>query len=210
MQLFDDTDEFFRRRRTNPSHTGPLLIVGSIVLLSFIQHMIIEIAVVSQMYYGGLITLIGPRALLVHIYVLARPFVIWGMFAVAFHVLSGFFGGTGPFRRTLILTGWGFLPQIPTKLLAVVSTWIVVNRVPVPGWQTFDAYRYLIQLQSHPLMEIPTAVGLFITLWALPDLIWVYAVKHARNLDRREAIITATIPVGISILLTANSLLNSI
>lgn len=210
MQLFRDTDEFFRRRQIDPSPTGPLLIVGLIVVLSFVQHMIIEIAVVSQMPYGGLTNLLRPRALVVHLYVLTRPFVIWGMFAVTFHVISGVFRGKGPFRRTLILTGWGFLPQIPTKILAVVSTWNVVNRVPAPGWRTFDAYRYLVDLQSHPLMEVPTAVGLFITLWALPDLIWVYAVKHARNLNRRAAIITATVPVGVSLLLTANSLLNSI
>lgn len=209
MWLFGDADAFFRRR-IDPSHVGPSLIVGSIVALSFIQHMLIEVTVVSQMPYRGLLFLLAPRSVLVHLYVLVRPFVIWVMYAIAFHILSGLFGGTGPFRRTLLLTGWGFLPQIPAKLLAVVSTLIVVDRVPVPGWQTFDAYRYLVQLQSHALMEVPVVIGLFLTLWALPDVLWVYAVKHARNLNQWQAIITVNIPVGITVLLTVNSLLNSI
>lgn len=208
MNLFDDADEFFRRRRRTSSHVGPLLIVSSLAVLEFVQHVFIEVAVASQMGAGRNAFLFAPLSLFVHLYVLALPFAIWILYAVAFHVLSGILGGEGTFRRTVVLTGWGFLPRVPVKLLSVTATWFVIERVPEP--QLGATYSYLVQLQNHWLLAIPTAVGLVATVWALPDILWVYAVKHARNLERWQAIVAVNVPVGISILLTANDFLHLI
>lgn len=207
MDLLRDADSFFRRRRRNPSHVGPVIIVGSIAGLAFAQHVLIETAVANQMRAGRNEFLFGPLALFVHLYVLARPFVIWALYAALFHALSGVLGGEGSFRRTFVLTGWGFLPRIPVEFLSVVATWAVVERVPKPG--LFATYEYLVQLQSHPLQSVPTAIGLILTMWALPDLLWVYAVTYARNVERWKAVIAVNVPVGVSVLLTASDLLDS-
>lgn len=208
MDLLGDADAFFRRRSRNPSHVGPTMIVGTIAGFTFVQHALIEIAVTNQMRAGRNEFLFGPYGLFTHLYVLGRPFVIWGLYATVFHVLSGLLGGDGSFRRTVVLTGWGFLPLIPVKFLSAVATWAVVERVPEPG--LFATYEYLVQLQTHPLLSVPTAIGLLLTVWALPDLLWVYAVSHARNVERWKAIVAVNVPVGVSVLLTANDLLNSL
>lgn len=49
MGLFSDTDEFFRRRRVNPSHVGPVVIVGSIAVIGVLRNLLIDIAIVQQM-----------------------------------------------------------------------------------------------------------------------------------------------------------------
>jgi hypothetical protein len=208
MSILGDADAFFRRRRRNPSHVGPVVVVGTITGLAFVQHALIEIAVANQMRTGSNEFLFGPYGLVTHLYVLGRPFVIWTLYATAFHVLSGIFGGEGSFRRTFLLPGWGFLPRIPVEFLSVVATWTVVEHVPEP--ELYATYEYLMQIQTHPLLSVPTAIGLVVTVWALPDLLWVYAVMHARNVERWKAVIAVNIPVGVAVLLTANDLLGSL
>ncbi|PSP79044.1 hypothetical protein BRC81_06110 [Halobacteriales archaeon QS_1_68_20] len=140
-----------------------------------------------------------------YIYIVVRPFVVWGLYATAFHVLSTMFGGSGSLRRTFVLTGWGFIPWVVTELVFLATTDYVIDQVPEPG--PLGLFNYLMQIQNHLLLSVTSALGLVITVWAMPDLLWVYAVKHARNLTTRQAIIVVNVPVGLVVLFTLNDLL---
>jgi len=97
-------------------------------------------------------------------------FFEWLLFSGVFHVISHFLKGSGEFRRVAEFVAYGFVPSI----------FDVVLRNGIPHLDPGGVLSYLI--------------GLLFMLWSAN--IWVFAVKYARNLTTRNAVITVAIPVG--------------
>ena len=104
---------------------------------------------------------------------LITPFIWWFLFAGAFYALSIFFRGDGSFKRVLEFTGYGFIPQI---LSAIFNAIIIHALLPLlASLPPFTVYAIAI-------------IGLLIALWSFA--IWVFAVKHARNISTQDALFT--------------------
>ena len=119
---------------------------------------------------------------------LITPFVWWFLFAGAFYALSIFFMGVGSFKRVLEFTGYGFIPQI---LSAIFNA--IIMHVLLP----------LIASLPQVMVYVIAIIGLLIALWSVA--IWVFAVKHARNLSMQDALFTVvgSVVVGGLLLLFA-------
>ncbi|MEA3282371.1 MAG: Yip1 family protein [Euryarchaeota archaeon] len=100
---------------------------------------------------------------------LIAPFIGWLLCAGAFYAFSIFFRGVGSFKRVLEFTGYGFIPKIPSAILNAIL---------------------LSLLASLPqsIVYAITIISSLLLFWSVG--IWVFAVKHARNIPAQDAFFT--------------------
>lgn len=124
-------------------------------------------AIANMIYYSSIA--VPPRTIVG----LIAPFIGWFLCAGAFYAISIFFRGVGSFKRVLEFTGYGFVPQIPSAILNAILMPILL---PI--------------ISSHPqfMMYAIAIIGLLFFLWSVA--IWIFAVKHARNLPMQDALFT--------------------
>ncbi|MEA1895038.1 MAG: Yip1 family protein [Euryarchaeota archaeon] len=104
---------------------------------------------------------------------LIAPFIGWLLCAGAFYAFSIFFRGVGSFKRVLEFTGYGFIPQIPSAILNAILLPILLPLLA--SLPQFIAYAI-------------TIISLLLLFWSVA--IWVFAVKHARNIPAQDAFFT--------------------
>ncbi|GGL30337.1 hypothetical protein GCM10009037_12540 [Halarchaeum grantii] len=130
--------------------------------------------------------------------------LIWGVLAVVFFALSALFDGEGSLKKTLAYVGWGYLPQLLGSVVSLALTYVGLRGLTPPS----DASQYqafVQQLQQRPIFLVSTAVGVVFLLWA--GFVWTFALKHARDLDVRQAAISVLVPVGLYALYQLSSYL---
>ncbi|KAF5410212.1 MAG: hypothetical protein C5S47_07385 [Candidatus Methanogasteraceae archaeon] len=99
------------------------------------------------------------------------PFIWWFLCAGAFYAISIFSGGVGSFKRVLEFTGYGVIPQIPSAIL---------NALLLPA--------LLPLLASDPSQFTMYVIAIISPLFSLCSVaIWVFAVKHSRNMSTNDA-----------------------
>ena len=119
-------------------------------------------------------------------------FIMWLLYAGVFYVISIFFSGEGTFKRCLEFTGYGFIPMIVSAAIGLVVSSIVY---PTIDFSVENPELLKQALMQDPLMQASAVIGIFLTLWSAN--IWIFGIKHARNLSARNALITVGVPVGI-------------
>ncbi|SFR92933.1 hypothetical protein SAMN05216559_1184 [Halomicrobium zhouii] len=200
--LLTNPGRFFDGRADDPSLKEPTLVVLSIVVISAISGAVTIYQFMQMvpenvqlfLLIGGIVGIVIGSV---------GPFITWLLYAVAFQIISYFFGGEGEFRDTFALTGWGFVPRIFGAILSLVATVYVIQTLQVSGdpaaFQTFNS-----RLTQQTFYQLATGVGILFSLWSA--YIWIPAVQRARNVTRNQAIVTVAIPVLFGILLTVGSL----
>ena len=130
------------------------------------------------------------------------PFIMWPLYTGVFYVISIFFGGEGFFKRCLEFVGYGFIPIIVSSLIGLV----IFITMP-PAIDVFSVDPELIEqtLMQDPSMQVSTIIGIPLLLWSAN--ICIFAVKHARNLSTRNALITVGVPVGLYLLYSISMLI---
>lgn len=98
----------------------------------------------------------------------------WFLISGIFFTISHFLGGKNDFRLLFNFTSFGFIPAIFNLIFMYVMGAV---------------------LEINPDSWIFSFVGVLFMLWSAN--IWVFAVKHARSLTTRNAIITVAIPIVI-------------
>ena len=121
-------------------------------------------------------------------------FILWLLYTGAFYVISMFFSGEGTFKRCLEFTGYGFIPMIVS-----VAIGLAVNMAVFPTIDFSVENPELLQqtLTQNPLMQASGIIGIFLMLWSAN--IWIFGIKHARNVSTKNALITVGVPVGMYI-----------
>jgi len=119
-------------------------------------------------------------------------FIMWLLYAGVFYVISMFFSGEGSFKRCLEFIGYGFIPSIIGAIIGLVVTMTVL---PTIEFSIENPELFSQALMSNPTMQASAVIGILILLWSAN--IWIFAVKHARNLSARNALITVGVPVGL-------------
>ena len=104
---------------------------------------------------------------------LIAPFIGWILCAGAVYAFSIIFWGVGSFKRVLEFTGYGFVPQILSAIFSAVLLYIFLpTHTPPPQFMVYTI----------------TIIVLLLSFWSVA--IWVFAVKHARNISTQEALFT--------------------
>ena len=128
--------------------------------------------------------------------------LFWLIITAIFYGISAIFGGEGSFKRTLEFVGYGYIPTIFAGIIGAALTYHLVSSLTLPhipaGAEPMEVSR-IVQawaqgLKRHPLSMLSSAVSILFTLWSAN--IWIFAVKHARGLTTRNALLTVGIPVG--------------
>jgi len=122
-------------------------------------------------------------------------FIMWLLYAGVFYVISMFFSGEGSFKRCIEFIGYGFIPSIIGAIIGLV---VMMTVLPTIELSIENPELFSQMLMSNPLMQASAVIGIFLTLWSAN--IWIFAIKHARNLSSRNALITVGVPVGLQIL----------
>ncbi|PXF53588.1 MAG: YIP1 family protein [Candidatus Methanophagaceae archaeon] len=128
-------------------------------------------------------------------------FIAWLIIAAVFFGISCIFKGEGKFKRTLEFVGYGYIPTIIGGLISAVLVYNFVTTVQIPPITITDPteiQEVITPLMKSPMMLLSSAVGILFMLWSAN--IWVFGLKHARNLSTRNALITVAIPVAAYIL----------
>ncbi len=123
------------------------------------------------------------------------PFIMWYLYTGVFYAISIFFGGEGSFKRCLEFVGYGFIPMIVSSLIG-----LVISLTMPPAIDVFSVDPKFIEqtLMQDPATQVSTIIGIPFLLWSAN--ICIFAVKHARNLSTRNALITVGVPVGLYII----------
>ena len=119
-------------------------------------------------------------------------FLQWGVYAGIFHFLSSFFDGSGDFRQTLALTGYGFLPKVFSNLVSVISVYFVYSSIQFSSDIQQQA-QTLQALNNNALIIISNILSVVFLFWSAT--LWVFAIKNARNISAKHATIVVSVPV---------------
>ncbi|MCW3140242.1 MAG: YIP1 family protein [Methanophagales archaeon] len=135
-------------------------------------------------------------------------FIIWLIVAAVFFGISCIFKGEGNFKRTLEFVGYGYIPTIIGGLISLVLVYNFITTAQIPAITTTDPTKIkevIAPLMKSPMMMLSSAVGMLFMLWSAN--IWVFGLKHARNLSTKNALITVAIPVAAYILYSVYQML---
>ncbi|MDD1652987.1 MAG: YIP1 family protein [Methanomicrobiales archaeon] len=147
--------------------------------------------------YQGVMLIAGTASALIF------TFLIWAVWAAVFFVISLAFQGKGSFRRTLAVTGYGYLPMVIGNLLSLALLWVALPGIrvtPVSGMDPGEIQAVTTALMHQPALLLAGLLGIIFLLWAAN--IWIFGIRYARGLSLRHAAITVGIPVGLFILMT--------
>jgi hypothetical protein len=128
-------------------------------------------------------------------------FIFWVVFAAIFYLLSCIFKGEGKFKRTLEFVGYGYIPMIISGIIGAVLLYNFVSTAQIPVvTDPAKMAEALEPLMKSPMMQLSSAIGILFMLWSAN--IWVFGLKHARNLTTKNALVTVAIPVAAYVLWT--------
>lgn len=132
-------------------------------------------------------------------------FLTWIAYGIIFYIISMIFKGEGSLARTLEVTGYGFLPQIFGGIIGAFISYQIISNLTIPIARTPEEITAVTEnltgmLVSDPLAQVAALVSIIFLIWSAN--IWIFGLKHARNLSMRDAILTVGIPVGLYILYT--------
>jgi len=128
--------------------------------------------------------------------------VIWIVFAAVFVGISWMFKGEGTFKRTLEFVGYGFIPMIVSGIIATVLMYHFISTTPIPQVTDPAQLAEVITewIMKSPTIQLSSVIGILFLLWSAN--IWIFGLKHARNLSTKNAVITVAIPVLVYILIS--------
>ena len=132
---------------------------------------------------------------------LITPFISWVLYAVVFYAVSMLFKGEGSFERVFEFVGYGFVPTIIASVVGLVTTAIIAPALGFPLDNPELLQQTMVQHLSRygPAMTVSAIIQFLLGLWGV--VIWIFAVKHARNLGTGHAIITVLAVPGAFILI---------
>jgi hypothetical protein len=132
----------------------------------------------------------------------------WVIMGGVFFAISAAFKGKGEFKRTLQATGYGLIPQVFSGVISLLLSLYYIPLVKVPVLTSLTdpsaITKATMQLLNDPAMreylQVAGLVTVIFLIWSAN--IWIFGMKHARELSVRNAAITVGIPVAIAIIYT--------
>jgi hypothetical protein len=132
----------------------------------------------------------------------------WAIFGGIFYLFSIVFHGSGTFRRTLQFTGYGLVPVIIGSVLSLLISLYYLPMIDVPAISNIQdpaaVQRFMTGIFEDPAFREFTQVSAVISavFLAWSANLWIFAIRHARALPLRNAIIVVLIPAAVFIIYT--------
>jgi len=134
---------------------------------------------------------------------LAFLVIWWLVFSGVMYLVSMLFSGKGTFKRTLEFVGYGLVPVVAGSVISLALSFYYLPMVSVPVLRSIQDPTAIqaatTQLMSDPAMmeftQISTLISLIFLIWTAN--IWIFGIKHARELKLKHAVVTVAIPVLI-------------
>lgn len=211
--VLTDPRTFFRERADDPSLKGPALVVTAIGVLTAFA-LVFQYRTFVQLFEGiegASDTVIQVILAVTFLTTLVSPFIIWLLYAGAFHAISVVFDGDGEFSDTLALVGWGFVPSVLNALASVVLEFyrFEIRGVDVPSDLNPESMgEFTAQIQEGPVVALSALLAIAFTLWSA--YLWVLAMEYARDLSTRNAVLTIALPVLVGIGFSLRQLLTAL
>ena len=204
LNLLTDSAEFFERRATDPQLLPAaliVLVVGAANALGSISSLQATLSLLPQSIGD-----VGPIIqAVVAVFVLVISFIQWLLYTLLFFATAKlFFDGSGSFRTTAALVGWGFAPLFISAVVNAAIVIYVYAGVTFPSDPT-QVQQIITNLQSSPLLLIGSLVGIACLLWS--GYLWMLAIQYSQELPRRSALISVAVPVLTTLLLRIPGLL---
>ncbi|MFA7198894.1 MAG: Yip1 family protein [Methanoculleus sp.] len=200
LRVLLDPGHFFEARmQGEPSLKVPALIALVIALIgavSTIPMMDITMAMLPAEMQGlGLLIAVFSAAI-----AFVGGFLAWIIYGVVFYIVSMIFKGQGSLSRTLEFTGYGLIPQVFGGIIGTYFSYRLLSGLHIPPMTSPEqmvafSENLVTILTTSPLAQIAGIVSILFTLWSAN--IWIFGMKHARNLSTRDAALTVGIPVGL-------------
>ena len=193
--LLTNPNEFFRSRVERAGLLRPALVVAVVGAIG---------ALAGALYVQKVQASLPSEAQAVGPILLATTvlggflgsFVRWLVATVVFYLVSMVFDAQGEFATLLSFVGWGFVPSILATAVSAVVAFLVFSSVTFPtDPQQIQAFTR--ELRTRPEFLVSSLLGVLFLLWSA--LLWVFAVKHGRDVTEREAVVTVAIPVAIGL-----------
>lgn len=184
-----DPDGYFAEHASDPRLLPPVAVVAAYIVLSTLAYLPLLLR-----FDTSLTNLLTYVLLGVFLMNGAMAVIAWFLLALGSQLLSFFLGGSGSFRRTFPLIGWGFLPLLGGQVIMLVATAVTVQGTPPVPVETAEQ----MGIAAESLMSgraIRIAIYAYVALYLWCCYIWVFVLKHARNLSMRRAFISAVIPM---------------
>jgi hypothetical protein len=125
-------------------------------------------------------------------------YLTWFAVSIIFYLISMLFKGEGSFKRTLEVTGYGYLPQVFGGMIGAVISYLIIANLAIPATTNPEQIAEVASLiATDPLLQIAGIAGILFLIWSAN--IWIFGMKYARNLSTRDAVLTVGIPVGLYI-----------
>jgi len=134
-------------------------------------------------------------------------FIFWLIWTCIIFLISAAFKGKGSFKRTLQVTGYGYLPQVFGSLISLIAAFEYVPKIVVPQMTAAMMQDPVVMqatinsLMRDPAMleltQITSVIAIVFLLWSAN--IWIFGVQHARGISTRDAALSVGIPVFIYI-----------
>ena len=193
--VLTNPDRFFAElSRRDASLKTPFAIVLVAAIISAVSAAMAASAVISALSeeaaaFAGIGTVIGA------IYGFVLQFIMWLLSAGVFYFISMLFGGGGSFKRVLEFIGYGFIPIIVSLVIGLA---VIMTMSSTIEFSLEDPELFQQTFMQNPLMQASSIIGFLLMLWSAN--IGIFAIKHARNLSTRNALITVGVPVGLYLL----------
>ena len=121
--------------------------------------------------------------------------ILWVVVAALSFGISYLFKGEGKFKRTLEFVGYGFIPMIISGIISAILMYNIVSTAHIPVVTDPALIEGALEpLMKDPLMQLSFIIGILFMLWSAN--IWVFGLKHARNLTTKNALISVGIPIN--------------
>ncbi len=200
MKLITNPNVFFEELKNKDIRIKiPLLtlIIPLMVLISAYQYILVR--KLSQAFPEELTQFFLVGAYIGIIGSFIGIFAVWLILAVIMHGLSAFFDGKGSFRRTFEFVGYGFLPSLIGSVIAIPMSANYISKAEIPKINLAQLHQNSDVMKTVMLSFIPKdliysnlIINFAVMIWSL--VIWSFAIKHAREIEFREAFFTALIP----------------
>lgn len=190
----------------------PVLIIFIISLIGAISQFFImdKLAGVFPEEAAGVMRIIGYTGIIT---VFITMLVMWGIISAILHITSSFLGGSGPFKRTLQVTGYGFIPILISSLISTPVLIYFVSNARVPNISMADLQSggdfmidFMRILMPPDYVYFSLLISIAFSVWAL--MIWAFGIKQSRGLPLNKAIISALVPFVAYVGYTGYSLSN--
>jgi len=200
MKLITNPDEFFAELKQRDVRIRvPLLTIVLPVAVIMAVYQFLLMTKFSQIFPRELAQFLMVGAYISVVSTFIGVFAAWVIIAAVMHGLSSFFGGRGEFRRTFEFVGYGFLPSLVGEVITVPMSLYYISRVELPKLTVQQIQqnpeivkKMMMSIVPRSLVYSNLIINAAVTVWSL--VLWSFAVKHAREIELKNAFICALIP----------------